>query len=71
MSYLEPFSRSIISFFGGSVFIKIYKSNYFVIIDNKSPLEIFDEIFPRMEIQKITKLEKRKMISEIKKQLLK
>ncbi len=53
------------------MFIKIYNINYFVIIDNKSPLEIFDEIFPRMEIQKITKLEKRKMISEIKKQLLK
>jgi hypothetical protein len=51
------------------MFIKIDNVNYFVIVDGKTPSEIFDEIFARMEIQKITRLEKRKIISKIKKQI--
>ena len=51
------------------MFIKIDNVNYFVIVDGKTPTEIYEEIFARMEIQRITNLQKRKILSQIKKQL--
>lgn len=51
------------------MFIRIDNVNYFVIPDDKSPIEIFNEIFARMEAKRISNTEKRKILSEIKKQL--
>nr|QMP83071.1 MAG: hypothetical protein [Caudoviricetes sp.] len=51
------------------MFIKIENVNYFVIPDNKNVSEIYEEIFSRMEVQKITNLQKRKILSQIKKQI--
>lgn len=51
------------------MFIKIENVNYFVIPDDKSVFEIYEEIFARMEVQKITNLQKRKILSQIKRQI--
>lgn len=51
------------------MFIKIDDVNYFVIVDDKSPNEIFDEIFARMQIKKMPRLEKRRIMIKIKNKL--
>jgi hypothetical protein len=51
------------------VFIKIQNINYFVVIDNKSPLEVYNEIFSRMNKTRISMKEKKEMIFEITKQI--
>lgn len=51
------------------MFIRIKDTNYFILIENKSPKDIYEEIFSRMNIQYISYKEKREIISSIKKQL--
>jgi len=51
------------------MFLKVGNVNYFVITDNKTPSDIFNEIFSRMQEQKLSFQEKRKILSEIKKQI--
>lgn len=51
------------------MFFKIDNVNYFVIPDEKSSNDIFQEIFARMQTHYITEQEKRKILAEIRKQL--
>lgn len=51
------------------MFIHINDTNYFIIPDDKTPQQIFDEIFSRMNITFISYEDRRKMISDIKKEL--
>jgi len=51
------------------MFIKIYDTNYFIIIDDKSVYDIFNEIYTRMNKEFISTKEKRKIIAEIKQQI--
>jgi len=51
------------------MFFKIDNVNYFVIPDEKSTNDIFQEIFSRMQTQYIADEEKRKILAEIRKQL--
>ena len=53
------------------MFLKVGNVNYFVITENKTPIEIFEEIFTRMQDQKISSREKRNIISSIKEQIRK
>lgn len=51
------------------MFIRIKGINYFVIPEEKSVQEIYEEIFTRMDSSFISNTEKRKIVYQIKKQL--
>ena len=51
------------------MFVSINNINYFVIPDNKSPIEIFYEVFNRMSVQSISPDQKRSIINQISEQL--
>lgn len=53
------------------MFFKVKGVNYFVVPDEKSAQEIYDEIFTRMNSSFISSKEKRKLVYQIKKQLKK
>ena len=53
------------------MFVKIGSINYFVIADNKSVQDIFQEIFCRMNRSFISEKEKREILSAIRKQVRK
>jgi lipoate-protein ligase A len=52
------------------MFIRINNVNYFVITDNKTPREIYEEIFSRMNKTYMSVREKKEMMFEITKQIL-
>jgi hypothetical protein len=51
------------------MFVRVNNNNFYINPKNKTVSEIYYEIFARMNKTKITPPEKRKIISEIKKQL--
>lgn len=51
------------------MFVSINNINYFVIPDNKSPIEIYYEIFNRMSNKSISNEQKQYIIDQISKQL--
>lgn len=51
------------------MFFRIDDTNYYVITDGKNVLQIFEEIFGRMDRSFISYTEKQKMISSITRQL--
>lgn len=53
------------------MFIHVNDTNYFIIPDDKTPQQIFDEIFSRMNVNFISYEERRKIISDIRKELVK
>lgn len=50
------------------MFIKIDDTNYYVITEGKSIQDIYQEIFSRMNTNKISAKKRREIIHEIKKQ---
>lgn len=52
-----------------SMFIKISNINFFVNPEDKTPIEIFYEIFNRMNVTSITNDQKTQMIESIREQL--
>jgi len=51
------------------MFFRIGDTNYFVITDGKTPIQIFEEIFGRMDNKFISYNEKQRMIASIGRQL--
>ena len=51
------------------MFININSTNYFIIPDGKTPQEIVQEIFLRMNKQKLSNKERGDMIEQVIKQL--
>ena len=53
------------------MFVKIDNVNYFVLEEGKTALDVFNEIFVRMEKQYLSNEEKRKIIATIRSQISK
>jgi SpoVK/Ycf46/Vps4 family AAA+-type ATPase len=51
------------------MFIRFNGVNYFIIPDEKTPLEIYNELFTRMNKPFLSHKEKRKILAEITKQI--
>lgn len=56
-------------YIGGVVFIKINSINYYIVSDNKTPTQIVDELFLRMDKQHISKKERTSLMNQVSNQL--